>query len=277
MEQQDIRGSGRSNEGIVLAILLVGVVVLGLWTFLQRDHWFPPLASQHGADLDRLFMITLSITGSTFIILLLILGYILVRFRERGGGRAETRVNRAFELRFALVAGVFVFLVDVGLSVLSEGVWFQIHASDSQPNEYTVEATGEQFMWQFRYPGPDGTFGATSPALATATNPVGLDMRDAAAQDDKVITNNLHLPVGRPARIRLRSKDVIHCFFLPDFRVKQDVVPGMLIDVRFVPTREGDYEVVCNQLCGLGHYKMKAFLKVESEEALARWLNEQGV
>jgi len=93
MEQQDVRGAGKSTEGIVLAVLLLGVVVLGLWTFLQRDYWFPPLASQHGADLDRLFMITLSITGSAFIILLLVLGYILVRFRERTGERAETRVN----------------------------------------------------------------------------------------------------------------------------------------------------------------------------------------
>jgi cytochrome c oxidase subunit 2 len=135
--------------------------------------------------------------------------------------------------------------------------------------------TGRQFFWVVRYPGPDGLFGRTAPDLITTENTLGLDKADGAAADDVVLLNELHLPAGRPARVLLRSTDVIHSFFVPEMRVKQNAVPGMNIAVWFTPTRPGQYEIACNQICGLGHYRMRGFLHVEERAAFEAWLREQ--
>ena len=137
-----------------------------------------------------------------------------------------------------------------------------------------VEVMGEQFAWNFRYAGPDGVFGKTDPTLITSTNPFGLDKTDPAAKDDILSINQLHLPEGKPIRLRIRSHDVIHSFFLPYQRIKQDAVPGMQIELWFVPNRAGQYEIACSQLCGLGHYRMQAHLTVESQEEFEKWLRE---
>jgi cytochrome c oxidase subunit 2 len=137
----------------------------------------------------------------------------------------------------------------------------------------TIEVTAEQSAWNIHYPGKDGKFGRTSAFLLTH-NPVGLDRNDPGAGDDLLLIGELHVPVNRPVRIRLRSKDVLHSFFLPMQRIKQDVVPGMTIDVWFVPTQVGDYEIGCAELCGFGHYQMRGLLRVESSEASDNFLAE---
>jgi cytochrome c oxidase subunit 2 len=106
-------------------------------------------------------------------------------------------------------------------------------------------------------------------------NPIGLDPKDPNGKDDIILLNDIHLPVNRPARIRLRSKDVIHSFYVPDFRVRQDAVPGMTIDIWFVPTQTGKFELACSQLCGFGHYSMRGLVTVVSEDDFDKWLKEQ--
>jgi len=151
-----------------------------------------------------------------------------------------------------------------------------------------VQVTGEQFAWNVHYPGADRVFGRTDIKLIDLqSNPLGLDRDDPAAKDDVTTLNQLYLPVNRPIVVRLRSKDVIHSFGVPEFRVKQDAVPGFTIPIWFVPNvtteemraRTGNpefqYEIACAQLCGLGHYRMRAFVTVQSADAFQAWIDEQ--
>lgn len=274
----DARRTGNSEgsaDGTLLAIFLVVLALATTWLFTQRRWWFPVLSSQHGADLDRMFMINLAVTGVLFLLLQLALAFCAWRYSERAGGRARSIVNVSFEKRFSIVAAVIVFAVDVGISALGEGAY--LRAFGGAPSEsLIVEVTGEQFVWQVRYPGKDGLFGRKDPIFVSMTNPLGLDPSDPAAGDDIVRTNEMHLPLDRPVKIRLHSKDVIHSFWVPQFRTKQDAVPGMAIDIWFIPTMPGQYEIVCNQICGLGHYRMRGFVTVESTESFDRWLGEIG-
>jgi cytochrome c oxidase subunit 2 len=157
------------------------------------------------------------------------------------------------------------------------------------PAESTrVRVVAEQFAWNVHYPGPDGAFGRTDPALIDATvNPLGLDREDEAAKDDVTTINQLHLPVDRPVRLTLTSKDVIHSFALQEMRVKQDAIPGMSIEVWFVPkvttdamrartgNPEYNYEISCAQLCGLGHYRMRGYVTIHGADAFRTWMDEQ--
>jgi cytochrome c oxidase subunit 2 len=138
-----------------------------------------------------------------------------------------------------------------------------------------VEVTGEQFTWNVRYPGPDGVFGRTAPTLISQENAIGLDPADVAAADDIQDLALIHVPVNRAVLIKLRSKDVLHSFYLPNHRIKQDAVPGMTIDVWFTPTREGEFELACAELCGFGHYQMRGFLNVVSESEFEQWLADK--
>jgi len=134
---------------------------------------------------------------------------------------------------------------------------------------------GEQFAWNIHYPGPDGKFGRTDVTKVSADNPLGLDRSDPAAKDDITTINQLYLPEGRPALIHLSSKDVIHSFGLYEMRVKQDAVPGMSMPVWFVPTRPGEYEITCSQLCGLGHFRMRGFVTIQTDADFKKWLDDQ--
>ena len=143
------------------------------------------------------------------------------------------------------------------------GLWAQVTAA-APPDAFVVEITGQQFAWNVRYPGPDGVFGKTDFKLVdpAGLNFIGLDHTDPAARDDITLQNQLFLPEGRPVRVRIRSLDVIHSFFLPDFRVKQDAMPGMTTETWFVPRQSGVYEIACAEHCGLGHYRMRGQLTV---------------
>jgi cytochrome c oxidase subunit 2 len=256
----------------MLAAFLITLVILSCWLFMQRTWWMPELASVHGVAIDRVFLITLVITGVMFILLQLVLAFFIVRFGQRGDRKAQYSVRPRLEKRFALYAGIIIFLVDVTIFVLGDSEWFKAWGA-APDNPVIVEATSEQFVWNFRYPGADGVFGKTDPQLISTTNTLGVDSADKASADDILSINQLHIPEGKPVKMRLRSKDVIHSFYLPNLRVKQDTVPGMQIDLLFIPSKPGQFEIACNQLCGLGHYRMRAFLTVESSEAFNNWLS----
>ena len=270
------RSSARTAHaaiGPMLAVFLVFLVLASSWLFMQRRWWLPELASIHGVDIDRVFLVTLIITGVLFVLLQGILAYFAFRYGAQRTGRARYWIRPALEKRFALIAGIIIFGVDVAIFALGESQWFKAWgpSPDGTP---VIEVMGEQFVWNFRYPGADGVFGKTDPALISSTNPFGIDKTDPLNADDIISINQIHLPEGKPARLRLRSHDVIHSFFLPHQRVKQDVVPGMQIEIWFVPDRAGQYEIACSQLCGLGHYRMQGRLTVESLEEFDKWLRE---
>ena len=251
-----------------------------LWLFplitlsLGLRSWLPPLASEHGAGIDRMLKYLLVSVGTLYVIGNGVLGYAVWRFSRQGRVTMRGATQRA-ERRVSIIPVVIMTLVaEGGVFVLGLPVWGKYYGPPPA-DVITIEVTAEQFAWNVRYPGPDGKFGRTAPQLITWDNPIGLDKKDVSARDDIILLNDIHMPVNRPVRMRLHSKDVIHSFYLPNFRVRQDTVPGMTIEIWFTPTETGTFELACSQLCGFGHYSMKGLVTVESTEAFDKWLADQ--
>lgn len=237
-----------------------------------RD-WFPITASEHGAGIDTMMSYLLVAAAGLLFLGHFALGYFLWRF---GGAPAAIYkpVSLASEKRWAILPAVLMGLIaEGGVLVLGIPVWAKMTAP-APPDAVQVEITAEQFAWNIHYPGKDGRFGRVKSSLLSLSNPIGIDKDDPNAADDNILLGELHLPVNRPARIRLRAKDVLHSFLLPMQRVKQDVVPGMTIDLWFTPTVTGDFEIACAELCGMGHYQMRGLLRVESQEEFEKFLSE---
>ncbi len=266
-------GSKRGLEGGLLAwviwLIPIAAVALG------AKRWLPPLASEHGAGIDRMIGFLLITVGSLLVVGHLLLGYFIWRFSRQGKVIFRLASPQA-ERRWSLIPIVFMTLIgEGGVFVLGLPVWAKFYAAAAPPEAITVEVTAEQFGWNVRYPGRDGKFGRTQARLIGLDNPLGLDRADTAAKDDVLLLNEIYLPLQRPARIRLRSKDTVHSFFLPNFRVKQDAVPGMTIEIWFVPTQVGTFEVACAQLCGFGHFQMRGLLHVQAAEEFEKWYREE--
>ena len=200
--------------------------------------------------------------------------YVLVRYRRGANPRANPAGTRG---RFAMALFAGVALVEAILLVgFALPLWFErTSAAPVDGNPIVIRIVAEQFVWNVQYPGKDGEFGETSLPLMSSTNPLGLDRSSRFGADDLVFLSEIHLPVNRPAIFHLTSKDVIHSFGVPAMRVKQDVTPGLRTPVWFTPTVEGEFEIVCSQLCGLGHHRMRGIIKVESAEAFAKFLNDE--
>ena len=246
-------------QGLMFGLATVVLVVLAT-VFFARE-WLPPLTSNRGA-IDSAMRSTLLVTGLVFIATNLLLAFVAWRYRDREGARAaywhdNTRLEVAWTGVTAVIMFVFLF------NALR--LWAEM-TSNAPADAVVVEATGQQFRWVFRYPGRDGAFGRTDfrKVDVNTENYIGLDLDDPAAKDDIMSVNDLFVPVGRPVAVRIRSTDVIHSLFLPNFRVKQDAMPGMTTRTWFVPKQEGDYEIACAEHCGLGHYKMQGKIHVLS-------------
>ena len=235
----------------------------------------PQVASAHGQEVDTLILIV------HLMMLILFIGwgiyfiFVLVRFRKAKNPQAnyhglESHASSIVE--FAVIVAEVVLLFGFSIPFWAK----QVNALPNRPDTVEVRVVAEQFAWNIHYPGKDGIFGKTDVKFVDSqTNPMGIDMSDPNAKDDITTINQLHLPVGRPALIHLSSKDVIHCFALNVMRVKQDVIPGLSIPTWFVPTKTGDFEIGCAQLCGIGHYRMRGVLKIHSQEDFDQWLSSQ--
>lgn len=230
------------------------------------------LASKEGKGIDDLINIMHVFMAIIFVGWGIFFVYCLVKFRHRPDHRANPVPVKAKASKYSEIAvALFEAAVLIGFSI---PIWKTARAEPPKPedNPMRVRVVGEQFAWNFHYPGADGKFGRTRPDLVnTATNILGLDKSDPAAADD-VTHGELHLPVNRPAIIDISSKDVIHSFFLPVMRVKQDAIPGMRVPVWFTPTMEGVFEVACAQLCGNNHYSMRALMFIESQQNYDAWM-----
>jgi cytochrome c oxidase subunit II len=256
-----------------LAVLLWLITLFGVVLFSGRFGWFPETISEYGPAIDQQFMRTLAVVGLAFVLSQVTLGWYVLRYRgTRKGDVIYTHGNTRTEL----VMMFAVTVVFVTLAVLGQRVWAQLHFRDVPPDALTIEVTGQQFVWNIRYPGADGKFGRTDPKLMNdQENPVGLDLKDAASKDDIVSVNRMAIPVNRPINLILRSKDVTHSFFAPALRIKQDTVPGLAIPMHFKAVKTGEYEIACAELCGLGHYKMKGYLMVMPDAEYEAWLKER--
>lgn len=263
---QILSGVGRPLA-VVMWLIPLGTVAVGM------RGWLPPLASEHGAGIDLMLRYLLVTAGALLVAGHLALGYMLWRF----GGQPRVSFRMATprqERVWSLIPIVLMALIaEGGVFVIGLPVWAKFYGA-SPSDAISIEIVAEQFAWNIRYSGRDGVFGRTSPNLISMNNPVGLDANDPASHDDIPSIGLMYLPVNRPARLRLRSKDTLHSFYLPFQRVKQDVVPGMSIDVWFVPTETGDYEIACAELCGFGHYQMRGLLRVVSDQEYERQLQD---
>jgi cytochrome c oxidase subunit 2 len=239
-------------------------------------HWLglPVAASAHGAEVDHIMvlvhwlMVVLFVGWGTFFV------YVLFRFRSRRNPRASYAGARG---RFASVVETGVLVAEIVLLAFFSIPFWRANVDARPPDAATTEVrvVAEQFSWNFHYPGADGRFGRTSITLVDPDNPLGLDRSDPAAKDDITTINELHLPVGRTVVIHLSSKDVVHSLGIPEMRVKQDAIPGIVQPVWFTPTRTGRGEIACSQLCGLAHYRMRAFYTVDTPEQYDAWLQEE--
>ncbi len=229
--------------------------------------WMPHTASLHGPAIDALMHTSLfTLFALCVLAQVLILAGLVLRRENRPRFSAAWR-------RGATVAIVILF---VWMTVAAERLWSTIRLTRAESNAIQVEVTGAQFQWYFRYPGPDGNYGRTEPELIDAAggNPLGLDPTDPHSHDD-VVNSVLMLPVNHQVDLRLRALDVIHGFYIPAMRVMQNATPGSASEIHLMPTRTGDYPIVCSQLCGLGHYRMHAVLRVVSSQEFTDWMKQR--
>jgi cytochrome c oxidase subunit II len=216
-------------------------------------NWgFPENVSTFGASIDATYTAILVATGIAFLLVQGLLLYSIVRFRRRPGRRAiPIHGNTKLEVVWTVIPALGVFII----AFLSTSVWLDIKHPDRFPGDnMTLAIHAQQFEWIVTYPGPDGELGTG---------------------DDFVLRNQLHIPVDRAVRVILTAEDVIHSFFLPHFRVKQDAVPGMEIPIWFQATRTGEFDLGCAELCGLGHYRMRGMVTVHTPEGFDAWHEEE--
>jgi cytochrome c oxidase subunit 2 len=243
-----------------------------LYVFVKKTWWFPAPITSFGREIDQQFHRTLIITGIVFVLSQLGLAWAVFRYRDRGQRASHIEGNQVMEILWT-TATLVLF---VGLGIYAERAWAEVHFRPASPGALQIEVTGQQFVWNFRYPGADGKFGRLDPKLVNASggNPLGLDPGDPAGKDD-VVVPVMAIPVNREVELLIRSQDVTHSFFVRELRLKQDAVPGMLIRIHFTATQTGQYEIPCAELCGLGHYRMRSFLTVMSQADYDKWLREQ--
>jgi len=245
----------------------------------------PAAASTHAADIDHMtvlvhwLMLVLFVGWGAFFV------FVLFRFRRGANPKADYagakgKIAKSTEIAVAIVEVILL----IGYAIPAWAIRVKTFPSG---DAIIVHVTGEQFAWNVHYPGPDGKFGRTDITKVSADNPLGLDRSDPNAKDDITTINQLNVPVDRPILVYLSTKDVIHSFGLYEMRVKQDAIPGMQIPVWFVPNvtteemrrRLGkpdfDYEITCSQLCGLGHFRMRGFVTVQSDADFRKWLADQ--
>ncbi|MBL7827401.1 MAG: OmpA family protein [Saprospiraceae bacterium] len=291
---------------IFLVVFLIGVV-WSAYSYKNVMLGFGPheSASEHGKTLDSIFNVTLFFTGIVFVLTHLALFYFAYQYRWQKGRKVKfiPHDNRLEVWWTAIPAVVMTFLVVRGLNA-----WNTVMADVTPDEDYIeIEATGQQFNWILRYPGPDGKIGTRNYKLTSPTNQLGIDFTDPKSWDDVVLPGGeFYLPEGKKVRVRIVAKDVLHNFDLPHFRVKMDAVPGMPTYFIFRPTtstaeyraqlrhypeynepfdaaepngpkrwEKFDYELACAELCGKGHYSMRRVLKVVSQEEFDAWYKTQ--
>ncbi len=307
-EQEVLRDNSKWNGwlSLIFMVVFLGGVFVSAWAYRNEMMGYGPHkgASLHGDSLDSLFAWTLFFTGIVFVITHIMLFWFAYKFRWKEGKKAQfiAHDNRLEVVWTAIPAIVMTFLVIRGLDT-----WNTVMADVNPTEDYIeIEATGQQFNWMIRYPGPDGKLGTRNYKLTTANNQLGMDFNDPKTWDDVMPGQELYLPVGKKVRVRITAKDVLHSFFLPHFRVKMDAVPGLPTYFVFTPVKttaeyrnelrkydeyntpadpadptgpkrweKFEYELACAELCGKGHYSMKRIFRVVSQEEYDAWYKKQ--
>jgi len=253
---------------MAIAIVLI-LLVLGSVLFHFLSPWyFTPIAS-NWSTIDDTISITFWVTGFVFVAVNLFMAYCVIRYRQRKGSRA------AYEPENKKLEWWLTGLTTVGVvAMLAPGLFVWANFVNVPEDAMVVEAVGQQWHWTYRFPGADGKLGTVDARHVSDKNPFGLNPGDPNGQDDILVASpEVHLPIGKPVKVLLRSKDVLHNFSVAQIRVKMDLVPGLVTYVWFTPTRTGKFDLLCEELCGIAHFTMRGKLVVEEERAFQAWLS----
>lgn len=252
---------------MALAVVIVLLVIGSLIFHFASPWYFTPLAS-NWSTVDFTVDVTFWVTGIVFVAVNLFSAYCLIKFRHRKGRKAH------YEPESKKLEGWLTAVTAVGVvAMLTPGLFVWGDFVGVPDDAMQVEAFGKQWHWSYRLPGADGELGQTNVRIMTPDNPLGIDPADPAGGDDVVVAQPIvHLPAGTPVEMLLRSSDVLHNFTVPQFRVKMDLVPGMVTYQWFTPTVPGTYDVLCEELCGVGHFAMRGKVVVDAPEDYAAWL-----
>jgi cytochrome c oxidase subunit 2 len=254
------------KTAIVIVIVALGSVVF----HLLSPWWWTPIAS-NWSYIDNTIELTFWITGIVFVAVVLFVAYCIFNFRHEEGRKAIYEPeNKKLELWLTIATGIGV------AAMLAPGlfVWGQYVTVPANATE--LEVVGQQWQWSYRLPGKDGKLGTSFSNLIAPENPLGVNPRDTSGQDDLVVEGGeIHVPLGKPVKILLRAVDVLHDFYVPEFRAKMDIIPGMVTYFWFTPTRTGTFDVLCAELCGVGHHMMRGKVMVDTEADYQTWLEQQ--
>jgi cytochrome c oxidase subunit 2 len=262
--------------GKLFGVLVAVIAIVSAGVFVARIWWLPPDISVHGPGIDRQLMETMVSTGILFVAAQLALAYFVWRSTD-GIATRPLRIFPGGATPMVVIASGLVGLEILALTLVGTKIWSGIFLTPAASNALPVDVQAGQFAFYFRYAGADGKFGVPHPDKIDegGGNFFGLDpANDTAARDD-IVSATLVVPVDQPVLLTMHSKDVGHSFFVPELRLQQDFVPGLVIPLHFTATQVARKEIVCTQLCGLGHYNMKAYLEVKSKEEFAQWLATQ--
>ena len=252
---------------------VVWILTLAIcYLFMGKYWWFPPPINAHGAAYDAQFSITLIVTGVIFFVAQMALGWAIFRYRSNGGRVEYSHGNNKLEALWTSAAAVLF----VGLVLMGTKIWAAVHFEKAPANSVEIQVLAKQFAWAFRYAGPDGKYGRTDIKFINDANgnPFGIDESDPDGKDD-IVNAALKVPLGKPILLVMRSRDVIHNFFVRELRLKQDLVPGMEIPFHFQADKTGIFEVPCSELCGLGHSQMRTTMEVMPEADFEKWKKDQ--
>jgi cytochrome c oxidase subunit 2 len=257
---------------MLLAPIVWILTIAICYFFIGHYWWFPAPISEHGIAYDQQFTITLLVTGIIFFLAQMALGWVIFKFRDDGKRANYSHGNNKLEAIWTSATAVLF----IGLVLFGTRIWAAVHFETAPADALKIEVSAKQFAWNFRYAGPDGVFGKTDIKQINDAggNAFGIDEKDPAGKDD-ITSASIKVPAGKPIMLILRSRDVIHNFFVRELRLKQDIVPGMEIPFHFQADKIGIYEVPCSELCGLGHHQMRTTLEVMSQADFEKWLRDQ--
>jgi cytochrome c oxidase subunit 2 len=255
---------------MIVAMVLVGLVVGSVLFHIYSPWWWTEIASNWGF-MDSMISLTFWITGAVYVAVILFMAYCVYKFRHTEGRVADYEPeNTKLEVWLTIITSVGV----TALLIPGLVVWYQFVTVPDDATE--IEVVGQQWSWSYRLPGADGKLGLVDNRLISSDNPLGIDPTDPNGQDDVVIDSDaIHFQLNQPVKMLLRSVDVLHDYYVPEFRAKMDMVPGMVTFFWFEPTRAGEYEVLCAELCGVGHSFMRGEVFVDNEQDYKLWLGEQ--
>ena len=251
---------------IIFAIIIIASIIFHFWS----PWWWTPVASNWG-NIDDTIVLSFWVTGAVFVAVCLFMAYCVWAYRYRPDRKAEYKPEDKkleFRLTWLTALGVAALLAP-GLVVWNKFITVP-------ENAMKIEVVAYQWGWNYRLPGADGVLGKTSVGLISDDNPYGLDISDPNSKDDIIVMDaDLHLEINQPVKVELRSLDVLHNFYVPQFRAKMDMLPGIITYYWFTPEKKGDYEVLCAEYCGTGHYAMRGRVLVDEEKDYSNWLAKQ--